>query len=1287
MRVLYMCISLSTVMLFSPASADVLVSLPDTSACGENLLCLPINVGNVTGQNVIAFACSVNFDQTIVNAVAPYINTSSGLVSNWTILDTVNNASGWLKIGGFAATPLTGSGQLLSLYFTILPGASGGEVSSLSFVNFEFNEGTPAANTVDGSIMARNPTPGQVTGVTASSDLCDRVYITWTPISHVSGYQIFRNDTLITGADSNATGQSDWTAPDGSHQYKVRALTSCGDGPFSTTISGTRLWIPAAPSPVVASDTSCTSVWVTWQDVAGETSYQINRDSTPIGLSLPANTTSYRDTTAVPGTTYQYIVLAINACGNAADTDSGRRLAPPPQVSGVTTTTNRCDSVIVTWNGISNASEYFVFRNGAQIGIVSSGSTRFADAPAAGAYLYKVRALNSCDWGPYSNEIEGTRLAPPLQINGITATTNRCDSVIINWNEIAAATEYFIFRGGVQIGIIPTGTTRFADAPAAGTYLYRVRAYNSCDWGPYSDEVEGTRLGLPVQVTGVTATSNRCDSVVVTWNVASLAASYEITRNWTVLTTLPGGTIRYADAPPPGTYSYRVRSINSCGSADASLPVEGTRQVVPTQVLGVSASDDLCNGVRIIWTIVPSGVDSFQIRRDGIRVGQAAGSESEFTDTTTVAWTIYTYTVVAFNVCGASPVSVTDNGMCITHPVQVTGVTATTTRCDSIIITWNDVEHEFEYFVYRYDQFVGTVPENTVHIADAPDAGVWGYTVLASNACGNAPISTQAQGERLAAPSQVSGVIASDGLCNGVVVTWNNVSNEDSFQVRRDDARIAAVLSDVLTYTDTLAVSGVVYDYSIVAYNLCGPGQVSNSDSGYRATIPAQVTDVQTTINRCDSVIVTWTDVVTETLYRIYRDGNDVGTSPSNTTHFADQPPTGTYQYAVRAENVCGNGVISAPTTGTRIDAPLPPTITAGPPECMTIVIFPEAGGGEVDSFFFYRDGANRVGSVHASAESWVEMIVGIHDYYATAYSVNCDLESAASNTIAPVGHDLAFPPSTLTVITPETCDSIRLNWPEGTGEIEGYVVRRDGNTIDTVVGLNYSDLNVDDVFDHIYAIAGYNQYCGIGDFTELANGHILPLTQIITDVPATISCHDTIELELNHCLEVESDSCFLSVNFGQWEYLTHFAPVQDIIQIVVPEQPQDTSWDCQMLCVAHRGTRIDSVFTTQFIICCALAVDDPASAEIPIDFALDQNYPNPFNPATTVKFGIPKAAEIQIEILDILGRHVTTLTEGVYQPGWHRIAWDCSSCSTGMYILRMRTGEKILLRKMMLLK
>jgi len=95
----------------------------------------------------------------------------------------------------------------------------------------------------------------------------------------------------------------------------------------------------------------------------------------------------------------------------------------------------------------------------------------------------------------------------------------------------------------------------------------------------------------------------------------------------------------------------------------------------------------------------------------------------------------------------------------------------------------------------------------------------------------------------------------------------------------------------------------------------------------------------------------------------------------------------------------------------------------------------------------------------------------------------------------------------------------------------------------------------------------------------------------------------------------------------------------------------------------------------------------------IPDAFNLEQNYPNPFNPATTIRFAIPEASSVRMEVYNMLGQLVATLIDGEhYTAGTYEAVWDARDdmgreMSSGMYIYRISAGDYVSVKKMLLMK
>jgi len=95
---------------------------------------------------------------------------------------------------------------------------------------------------------------------------------------------------------------------------------------------------------------------------------------------------------------------------------------------------------------------------------------------------------------------------------------------------------------------------------------------------------------------------------------------------------------------------------------------------------------------------------------------------------------------------------------------------------------------------------------------------------------------------------------------------------------------------------------------------------------------------------------------------------------------------------------------------------------------------------------------------------------------------------------------------------------------------------------------------------------------------------------------------------------------------------------------------------------------------------------------DIPRRYALHNNFPNPFNPETQIRFEIGKQENVQLIIYDLLGRKVRTLVNDNYSPGMYVLRWDAMNdnhkpVSSGAYIYRIKAGEFIDHKKMILMR
>lgn len=95
----------------------------------------------------------------------------------------------------------------------------------------------------------------------------------------------------------------------------------------------------------------------------------------------------------------------------------------------------------------------------------------------------------------------------------------------------------------------------------------------------------------------------------------------------------------------------------------------------------------------------------------------------------------------------------------------------------------------------------------------------------------------------------------------------------------------------------------------------------------------------------------------------------------------------------------------------------------------------------------------------------------------------------------------------------------------------------------------------------------------------------------------------------------------------------------------------------------------------------------DDTDSESPSSITLEQNYPNPFNPTTSIRFALRTSDFARLAVYDLLGREVAVLVNEVLPEGEHKIDFDASNLASGVYLYRLESSGRSVMKRMTLLK
>ena len=396
---------------------------------------------------------------------------------------------------------------------------------------------------------------------------------------------------------------------------------------------------PAAPAGLVASAGNA-QVGLTWSAASGATSYNVKRATVsggPYTTITSVTGTSFTNTGLTNGTTYYYVVSAVNAFGESANSSQAGATpaappAAPPTPGGLAATAGNAQ-VALTWNASSGATSYSVKRatvnGGPYTTITSVTGTSYTNTGLTNGttYYYVVSASNAGGESANSSQASATPQVPvPPAPTGLAAAGGNTQ-VALTWNASSGAMSYSVKRATVNGGPYSTITnvagTSFTNTGLTNgtTYYYVVSAVSAGGESANSVPASATpQVPAPPAPTGLAATGGDAQ-VALTWNTSSGATSYNVKRSitsgsgYSTITNITGTSFTDTGLTNGTTYHYVVSGLNAGGEGANSIQASATPTVASlpspwvTGDIGAVAAAGSAGYSNGIFTVTGSGAD------------------------------------------------------------------------------------------------------------------------------------------------------------------------------------------------------------------------------------------------------------------------------------------------------------------------------------------------------------------------------------------------------------------------------------------------------------------------------------------------------------------------------------------------------------------------------------------------------------------------------------------------------------------------------------------------------
>lgn len=772
-------------------------------------------------------------------------------------------------------------------------------------------------------------TPGTPTIGTLTLPGNNQIRIPWTAGSPTgSTYNIYRSNgacpggafaQIVTGLTTSP--YTDGTVSGGTtYSYKVTAVDSTGgcestqSSCASATATGTCTAAPTfagITSVTNPQNTTCT-LSLAWSagtsNCSGTVTYNVYRNTaapfTPAAgnrIASGVTATSYGDANNLTsGTTYYYIVRAVDSANSSEDTNTVTMSGAP---TGPITTATLTD----TFEGALSGGGFDL---AGWTHSAINGTTNWAWSTAQhhdGTHSWFAQDIAA---------VSDMVLVSPSFGVGASTTLSFYHTYAFESGYDGGTLEYTT-NGGTTWTMIPT-----ADYTAGAPSTTIPTTYSNPIGGEtaWSGGTVGTMTQVSVNLGGDANILNK--TVQIRWhegNDSSVAST-----GWYV------DTVVIANA----------QTMGSCTTGSGC-----TAPGAPT--LNSAAGD--CNGVNLAWTAGSGSTSSYNVYRStntSCPVGtltKIAGPiiTTSYSDTSAVAGTTYTY--VVRGACDAAGTVESANSNCLagtrssTPAAPAAPGVADISACaqSGVTLTWGSVTGATSYDLY-VDATTTVTGVTSPYTYNPGNTSSHNYQVRANNTCGSSAWSTATAGTDanggLSAPAAPGVADISACAMSGVTITWSAVTGATGYDLQVDGGTITPSVTSPYTYSPGDTSS---HTYAVRAKSATCTSAFSSTTSGTDANsgLAAPAAPTVSDVDPCaqSGVNITWGAVTGATGYDLQVDGGTITTGV--TSPYAYNPGnSNSHTYAIRAKNTTCTSAFSSTTSGTDaaggLAAPAAPTVT-----------------------------------------------------------------------------------------------------------------------------------------------------------------------------------------------------------------------------------------------------------------------------------------------------------------------------------------------------------------------